>query len=116
MYQLFLTKSTGCLQSRLWGSIEDLERTTGFILSVSDAQKALHICSLCDGIPQVAGNAGSVITVALATKYDIRMMISCILMWHFLQDMTFLGFSYKHPYLHSFDMVRLRLYNTLCTW
>jgi hypothetical protein len=39
------------------------------------AQRTLHLCYLCDRFPQVAGNAGSAITVVLATKSDVRMMI-----------------------------------------
>jgi hypothetical protein len=41
------------------------------------SQKTLHLCSLCDGFPQVAGNSGCAFIAVLVTKSDIRMMISC---------------------------------------
>jgi hypothetical protein len=39
------------------------------------AQRALQLCSLCDGFPK--GIVGGAITAFLATQSDIRMMISC---------------------------------------
>jgi ABC-type uncharacterized transport system permease subunit len=37
----------------------------------------MHIYSLCGHFHQVAGNASGVITAVLATKSDIKKMISC---------------------------------------